>query len=356
MIRASSPTRNSAGQTRLPTFSITSRSSSSSGSAGSAERTMLASRWHSPPKPASVLSCTTGTCRRGEAVGVEAALHVALEHARAHAARGPARARARAASSCPRPGALIRFTTVTPARSKSSRLARAIVLLASSASSTTRTFTRCMRCLLLDLDRLDLELVAADAPSTAAPRARRAAERGHVDRPLARARRRSAAAPGRARARAARPRRAVLARDDLEVERERVRAPPGAACPTRRCTHGHAPARRVAHDGVDDGGADRQLVHPLPRVRRVGAQLVDGLAHQRRSRRSTAALDRRASARARRRRPRLARSAITTHLARPAADGVDEAQHRLRVHVVRVDASRRPRSSPPTSSRSGSIT
>ena len=36
MTRASSPTRNSAGQTRLPTFSITSRSMSSSGSAGSA--------------------------------------------------------------------------------------------------------------------------------------------------------------------------------------------------------------------------------------------------------------------------------------------------------------------------------
>ncbi len=42
--RTSSPTRNSAGQTRLPTFSITSRSISASGSAGSAERTMFASR------------------------------------------------------------------------------------------------------------------------------------------------------------------------------------------------------------------------------------------------------------------------------------------------------------------------
>ena len=42
--RASSPIRNSAGQTRLPTFSTSSRSISSSGSAGIAERTMFASR------------------------------------------------------------------------------------------------------------------------------------------------------------------------------------------------------------------------------------------------------------------------------------------------------------------------
>ena len=71
------------------------------------------------------------------------ALHVALQHADAHAVEARP-ARARAASSCRRPGALMRFTTVTPARSKSSRLARAIVLLASSASSTTLTFVRCI--------------------------------------------------------------------------------------------------------------------------------------------------------------------------------------------------------------------
>ena len=79
--RASSPTRNSAGQTRFPTFSITSRSISSSGSAGSAERTMLASRWHSPPNPGSVLSWVTGQMQMGEPVGVERALDVALENA-----------------------------------------------------------------------------------------------------------------------------------------------------------------------------------------------------------------------------------------------------------------------------------
>ena len=65
---------------------------------------MFASRWHSPPKPAPVCSCVTGHVQRGEPVGVERALHVALEHARADAAevaqhaleqRRLARARAR---------------------------------------------------------------------------------------------------------------------------------------------------------------------------------------------------------------------------------------------------------------------
>ena len=78
-------------------------------------------------------------------VGVEAALHVALQHARAHAA-SPRPSSARSSSVVlPAPGALIRLTTVTPARSKSARLARAIVLLASRTSSTTLTFVRCMR-------------------------------------------------------------------------------------------------------------------------------------------------------------------------------------------------------------------
>ena len=51
--------------------------------------------------PCSVLSCVTGTWRSDEPVGVEAALHVALEHARAHARRARP-ARAPAAASCPR--------------------------------------------------------------------------------------------------------------------------------------------------------------------------------------------------------------------------------------------------------------
>ena len=81
--------------------------------------------------------------QRGQALGVERALDVALEHA--PRARSPVSASTRSSSAVlPAPGALIRLTTVTPARSKSARLARAIVLLASSASSTTLTLTLCM--------------------------------------------------------------------------------------------------------------------------------------------------------------------------------------------------------------------
>jgi len=55
---------------------------------------MLASRWHSPPKPLSVFSCVTGNVPVGEAVGVEAALYVALQHTDAHAVVGQAGQRA----------------------------------------------------------------------------------------------------------------------------------------------------------------------------------------------------------------------------------------------------------------------
>src|SRR5947209_6566 len=58
----------------------------------------------------------------------------------------------------PAPGALMRLSTDTSWRSKSSRFARAIVLLASSASSTILTFVLCMR-RLLQFQVIDLELL-----------------------------------------------------------------------------------------------------------------------------------------------------------------------------------------------------
>src|SRR5947209_20054494 len=57
----------------------------------------------------------------------------------------------------PAPGALMRLSTDTSWRSKSSRFARAIVLLASSASSTILTFVLCMS-RLLQFQVIDLEL------------------------------------------------------------------------------------------------------------------------------------------------------------------------------------------------------
>src|SRR4051794_32878520 len=122
--RTSSPIRNSAGQTRLPTFSTTSRSMSSSGIAGSAERTMFASRWHSPPKPGSVLICATGTCSPAS----RSASALPCTSPSSTPARTPSRpASARSSTEVlPAPGALMRLTTATPAASKSARFAAAI--------------------------------------------------------------------------------------------------------------------------------------------------------------------------------------------------------------------------------------
>src|SRR5215208_4803811 len=64
MTLTSSPTLNSAGHTRFPTFSMMRTSKSPRGSSARPERTMLASRWHSPPKPGSVFTCTSGTWKR----------------------------------------------------------------------------------------------------------------------------------------------------------------------------------------------------------------------------------------------------------------------------------------------------
>ncbi len=133
---------------------------------------MFASRWHSPPKPASVFSCVDRHVQRRQPVGVHAS---PPRRPRARRRARPRRSASTRSSSVvlPAPGALMKFTTRTPARSKSSRLARAIVLLASSASSTTLTLVRCIAAyIVLDLQvPLDLGQLAT---ATAQRRARRA--------------------------------------------------------------------------------------------------------------------------------------------------------------------------------------
>ena len=276
MIRMSSPTRNSAGQTRLPTFSMISRSISSSGSAGSAERTMFASRWHSPPKPLPVLSWTTGTCRLGEPVGVEAALHVALQHAGAHA-RPASRARARAASSCRR-RARSSGSRRRRRRGRSRRGWRARSCCWRPARPRRPGPSRGACGLLLDLDGLHLELVAG---GDAAPRRRRTWGSGRsACRSPTRARTARTPAGPRSRSRSsAEPSQTRVARDDVPVERP---ASPGTTW--RRCADaqldlGHAPPRRVAQHRLEHRAGDRQLVHPSAPVRRVGLQLGDLLQH-----------------------------------------------------------------------------
>jgi len=99
MRRAASPTSNSAGQTRLPTFSMTTRSRSSSASRCRAERTMVASRWHSPPNhwPCSPVPPHPGG---GQPVGIDGRLDVTLDHAARSSGPAVRRPRTRG-SSCP---------------------------------------------------------------------------------------------------------------------------------------------------------------------------------------------------------------------------------------------------------------
>ena len=111
---------------------------SASASAGSAVRTMFASRWHSPPKPPSVFSWVTGTwrCDRRSASRLP---WTSPSSTPGRTSPSPARKTASSSEVLPAPGALIRFTTDTDSRSKSARLACAIVVFASSASSATLT-------------------------------------------------------------------------------------------------------------------------------------------------------------------------------------------------------------------------
>ena len=105
---------------------------------------MLASRWHSPPKPPSVFSWVTGTCSADR----RSASNEPATSPSSTPMRVPFRARASIIRSSrvvlPAPGALIRFTTRTPAWSKSCRLAWAMVVLASRASSATLTVVWCI--------------------------------------------------------------------------------------------------------------------------------------------------------------------------------------------------------------------
>src|SRR5215212_8200549 len=143
MTLASSPTLNSAGQTRFPTFSIIKTSMSCSGSSERPERTMFASRWHSPPKPGSVFTCTNGTWKRAS----RSASSVVCTSPSKIPRRSLPRKRSSVRSSnavFPAPGELIKFITQVPARSNLSRLARASASLASrTPSKTTFTAVRC---------------------------------------------------------------------------------------------------------------------------------------------------------------------------------------------------------------------
>ena len=285
---------------------------------------MFASRWHSPPKLGSVLICVTGTCS------------AAIRSASTCPSRRPrARRRARPEGSpttrsstvvLPAPGLPIRFTTVTPSRSKSARFARAIVPLASSTSSSTFTCVRCMPPPSFDLDRLDLELLAPDRRDVAPAHA------GHQNGgswsshscPQAAQRSTAGTTSSSSRAPSQTDSRATIPKQNSSESGTTWRRRPTR---TRTVVTG-APARMPLHRR-DDRARDRELVHQ----RRAAVRR----SSRRRARRP---------ARPRPRRPARARSRLLDlgrlagdddHLAGPAVHRLDEAQHGLRIHVVRID-------------------
>ena len=310
---------------------------------------MLASRWHSPPKPG--IGVQLGhRARAGWPGGRRRASPGRRPRARRRARPAGRRRRARAASSCRRPGALMKLTTLTPARSKSARLAWAIVLLASSASSTTLTLCAMHAASSTSIDSTSNSLPAGHATSDAA--AGRAAERRDLDRPLVPARRCSAGARRRAPAPAGRPR-TRAARDEPEVELERVRhdlAQPADP----QADDGHPAPGRVLDGGVDDRAAQGELVHQLA-ASTAAARSSSTVSATSVIARATASLDLLGEAE-----PELLDlgrlAGDHDHPARPGADRLDEPQHRLRVHAVRVDGLRRPRSRRRSTASSGSIT
>src|SRR5215218_4831741 len=102
-------------------------------------------------QPGSVFSCVTGTCSAAS----RSASALPCTSPSSTPTRTPGSAptvRSRSAV-LPAPGALIRLTATTPARSRSARLTAAIVSLASRTPSTTLIFVLCMR-----LHRLHLEI------------------------------------------------------------------------------------------------------------------------------------------------------------------------------------------------------
>src|SRR5215203_5289497 len=126
---------------------------------------MFASRWHSPPKAGSVLIWVTGTWR-WESRSASRLPRTSPSSTPTRTSPVPPSSARSSSVVLPAPGALIRLMTVTPAASKSARLASAIVWLASSAPSATRTVVWCIsggsHGLLAHVNRLDHQLVPAD--------------------------------------------------------------------------------------------------------------------------------------------------------------------------------------------------
>ena len=315
---------------------------------------MFASRWHSPPKPESVLSWTTGTCRRGDPVGVHAALHVALEHPDAEAVE--VRAAPRSSSVVlPAPGR---------AHQVDHRDAGAVEVVAVGAGDRLRWRRARPRrpspwCDASAPPRAGSSDVSIDSTSSSSPRTTSAPARsqsGHrncgsdqvaADGLVARDRlrrrdptpartRRSASAPSTSSSSSSAPSQSGVAGDDARSRSRASRGPPGAARrPARRpAVTRRPPAWRRAVSTIALEIESSCIAQPPRRPRRTAARRPSRAPARRRARPPPATSGDSSSPISS---PSCGSQATTTHLARPAADRLDEAQHGLRVHPVRAD-------------------
>src|SRR5512145_2768779 len=151
-IFSSSPRSQEAGQTRLPTFSMNSRSVASRSTASSAVETWSASRWQAPLVTTACTRRSVCRARRSASFWVcTSPVTTARRRVR------PRSARVRSSRAVfPAPGEEIRLNAGTPARASRSRTPAA----SSSLLAMTRSRTSIVRTAIVDLQVADSQHVA----------------------------------------------------------------------------------------------------------------------------------------------------------------------------------------------------
>src|SRR5215472_6632131 len=272
--RCASPRSNRAGQTRFPTFSITTTEPSGGFSAVRASRTIAASRWH----PVPVLTCTT---LQPAARIRSASSAVSWSPSMTPMTSSPARSLAVLSGSVvlPAPGELIRLSARMPRARSQSRFCRASSSLRASTFSPSVTVWVCQvpsSCWCRvpapsaqpqvahtsrHLDRDDLELLPAEhrdvrAPARAQHDRRIGLEAGAAGPAPALGGRLGDLQPG--------PRQAGALGGQVEAESDRVRHHAGQRADLQ--VHaGDRGAGQLLRDGVHHAFGDRQFVHTASR-------------------------------------------------------------------------------------------
>src|SRR5215468_7278827 len=264
--RCDSPRSNRAGQTRFPTFSITTTEPSGGFSAVRASRTIAASRWHPVP-------VWTGTTLQPAARIRSASSAVSWSPSMTPMTSSPARSLAVRSSSVvlPAPGELIRLSARMPRARSQSRFCRASSSLRASTFSPSVTVCWCrvpapsaqpqVAHTSRHLDRDDLELLPAEHRDVRAP------ARAEHDRRIGLELGAACAAPalgGRLADLQPGAFHSGALGGHVEAEPDRVRHHAGQRADLQ-VHEGDLRAGQPLRDGVDHALGDRQFVHAASR-------------------------------------------------------------------------------------------